>query len=403
MEKPKLIRITTVPLSLDKLLSGQLNYMNSFYEVIAVSSEKEYLERVGEKEKVSTFHLEMSRKITPISDLLAVIKLCFFLRNEKPFIVHTHTPKAGIVGMLASKLAGVPNRFHTVAGLPLLETSGFKRKLLDFVEKLTYSCATKVYPNSHGLLAIITQNNYCSVDKLKVIANGSSNGIDSTYFNPELFSELQNTALKKLLNIEPEDFVFVFVGRLVADKGITEMVAAFEALRPFDKLRADGAQGDNFALNCKLLLVGDYESDLDPLSPETLAIIQNNKAIITVGFQSDVRPFLSIADALIFPSYREGFPNVVMQAGAMGLPSIVSNINGCNEIIVEGENGTIIPVKNTPAIIEKMELLMTDQSYFKKLKSNARQMIVSRYEQKVVWEAILVEYSGFSKGNQTEE
>lgn len=403
MEKPKLIRITTVPLSLDKLLSGQLNYMNSFYEVIAVSSEKEYLERVGEKEKVSTFHLEMSRKITPISDLLAVIKLYFFLRNEKPFIVHTHTPKAGIVGMLASKLAGVPNRFHTVAGLPLLETSGFKRKLLDFVEKLTYSCATKVYPNSHGLLAIITQNNYCSVDKLKVIANGSSNGIDSTYFNPELFSELQNTALKKLLNIEPEDFVFVFVGRLVADKGITEMVAAFEALRPFDKLRADGAQGDNFALNCKLLLVGDYESDLDPLSPETLAIIQNNKAIITVGFQSDVRPFLSIADALIFPSYREGFPNVVMQAGAMGLPSIVSNINGCNEIIVEGENGTIIPVKNTPAIIEKMELLMTDQSYFKKLKSNARQMIVSRYEQKVVWEAILVEYSGFSKGNQTEE
>ena len=403
MEKPKLIRIATVPLSLDKLLSGQLNYMNSYYEVIAVSSEKEYLERVGKKEKVSTFHLEMSRKITPISDFIAVIKLFFFLRKEKPSIVHTHTPKAGIVGMLASKLAGVPNRFHTVAGLPLLETSGFKRKLLDFVEKLTYSCATKVYPNSHGLLAIITQNNYCSVDKLKVIANGSSNGIDSTYFNPELFSELQNTALKKLLNIEPEDFVFVFVGRLVADKGITEMVAAFEALRPFDKLRADGAQGDNFALNCKLLLVGDYESDLDPLSPETLAIIQNNKAIITVGFQSDVRPFLSIADALIFPSYREGFPNVVMQAGAMGLPSIVSNINGCNEIIVEGENGTIIPVKNTPAIIEKMELLMTDQSYFKKLKSNARQMIVSRYEQKVVWEAILVEYSGFSKGNQTEE
>ena len=403
MEKPKLIRITTVPLSLDKLLSGQLNHMNSFYEVIAVSSEKEYLERVGKKEKVQTFHLEMSRKITPIQDFLAVIKLYRFLKGNKPSIVHTHTPKAGIVGMLASKLAGVPNRFHTVAGLPLLETSGFKRKLLDFVEKLTYSCATKVYPNSHGLLAIITQNNYCSVDKLKVIANGSSNGIDSTYFNPELFSELQNTALKKLLNIEPEDFVFVFVGRLVADKGITEMVAAFEALRPFDKLRADGAQGDNFALNCKLLLVGDYESDLDPLSPETLAIIQNNKAIITVGFQSDVRPFLSIADALIFPSYREGFPNVVMQAGAMGLPSIVSNINGCNEIIVEGENGTIIPVKNTPAIIEKMELLMTDQSYFKKLKSNARQMIVSRYEQKVVWEAILVEYSGFSKGNQTEE
>ena len=384
MEKPKLIRIATVPLSLDKLLSGQLNYMNSYYEVIAVSSEKEYLERVGKKEKVQTFHLEMSRKITPIQDFLAVIKLYRFLKGNKPSIVHTHTPKAGIVGMLASKLAGVPNRFHTVAGLPLLETSGFKRKLLDFVEKLTYGCATKVYPNSYGLLDIITKNEYCPVTKLKVIANGSSNGIDSTYFNPELFSELQNTALKKLLNIEPEDFVFVFVGRLVADKGITEMVTAFEALRQ--------AQGDNFALNCKLLLVGDYESDLDPLLPKTLEAIKKDKAIVSVGFQSDVRPYFAIGHALIFPSYREGFPNVVMQAGAMGLPAIVSDINGCNEIIVEGKNGTIIPVKDTAAIIKKMELLMTDENYFKKLKSNAREMILSRYEQKVVWEAILQEY-----------
>jgi glycosyltransferase involved in cell wall biosynthesis len=394
MTKPKLIRITTVPLSLDKLLTGQLRFMNSFYEVIAVSSEKEYLERVGKREKVNTFHLEMSRKITPISDFIAVIKLFFFLRKEKPLIVHTHTPKAGVVGMLASKLAGVPHRFHTVAGLPLLETKGFKRKLLDFVEKLTYSCATKVYPNSHGLLDIIIKNDYCPVTKLKVIANGSSNGIDTEHFNPNLFSATQNLELKKELGLATSDFVFVFVGRLVADKGINEVVAAFEALRQ--------AQGDNSALHCKLLLVGDYEADLDPLLPETLAAIQNNSAIITVGFQSDVRPYLAISDALVFPSYREGFPNVVMQAGAMGLPTIVSNINGCNEIIIEGENGTIIPVKNTPAIIDKMELLMTDKSFFQKLQSNARPMIVTRYEQKLVWEAILMGYSGFSRDSQSE-
>ena len=379
MKKQKLIRVTTVPLSLDKLLSGQLQFMNAHYEVIAVSSEKDYLERVGKKEKVRTFHLEMSRKITPISDLLAVVKLYFFLRKEKPFIVHTHTPKAGIVGMLASKLARVPHRLHTVAGLPLLEARGLKRKILDFVEKLTYSCATKVYPNSYGLLDIIKNNNYCPVTKLKVIANGSSNGIDTEYFNPNFFSATQNLELKKKLGISTSDFVFVFVGRLVADKGINEMVAAFKVVN------------EKYS-NSKLLLVGDYENDLDPLQPLTLDQIQTNDAIITVGFQSDVRPYLSITDALIFPSYREGFPNVVMQAGAMGLPSIVSNINGCNEIIVEGENGTIIPVKSTSAIIEKMESLMTDENYFKKLKSNAREMIVSRYEQKVVWKAILQEY-----------
>ena len=379
MKKQKLIRVTTVPLSLDKLLSGQLQFMNAHYEVIAVSSEKDYLERVGKKEKVRTFHLEMSRKITPISDLLAVVKLYFFLRKEKPFIVHTHTPKAGIVGMLASKLARVPHRLHTVAGLPLLEARGLKRKILDFVEKLTYSCATKVYPNSYGLLDIIKINNYCPVTKLKVIANGSSNGIDTEYFNPNFFSVTQNLELKKKLGISTSDFVFVFVGRLVADKGINEMVAAFKVVN------------EKYS-NSKLLLVGDYESDLDPLQSLTLDQIQTIDAIITVGFQSDVRPYLSITDALIFPSYREGFPNVVMQSGAMNLPAIVSNINGCNEIIVEGENGTIIPVKDTSAIIEKMESLMTDENYFKKIKSNAREMIVSRYEQKVVWEAILQEY-----------
>ncbi|WP_293892601.1 glycosyltransferase family 4 protein [Flavobacterium sp.] len=379
MKNQKLFRITTVPLSLDKLLSGQLHFMSSYYDVTAVSSEKEYLEKIGKREKVSTFHLEMSRKITPIQDFLAVIKLYRFLKVNKPLIVHTHTPKAGIVGMLASKMAGVPHRLHTVAGLPLLETKGLKRKLLDFVEKLTYSCATKVYPNSHGLLDIIAKNSYCSVTKLKVIANGSSNGIDTKYFNSNLFYETPNLELKKELALTTSDFVFIFIGRLVTDKGINEIVAAFKVVNVKYP-------------NAKLLLVGDYESDLDPLLPLTLLQIQTNDAIITVGFQSDVRPYLSMADALIFPSYREGFPNAVMQAGAMGLPAIVSNINGCNEIIVEGENGTIIQVKNTSAIIEKMELLMTDENYFKKIKSNAREMIVSRYEQKLVWEAILQEY-----------
>ena len=384
MTKPKLIRITTVPLSLDKLLDGQLRFMNSFYSVIAVSSDKEYLEKVGDKEGIDTFHLEMTRKITPVHDFLAVVKLYRFLRKEKPLIVHTHTPKAGIVGMLAARLASVPHRLHTVAGLPLLETTGFKRKILDFVEKLTYSCATKVYPNSHGLLDIIIKNNYCQDKKLKVIASGSSNGIDTDYFDPELLTQSQKATLRKQLNIAPEDFVFVFVGRLVGDKGINEMVAAFVSLSQ--------AQGDNRNTKVKLLLVGDYETDLDPVLPLTLALINSNESIITVGFQADVRPYLAASNCLVFPSYREGFPNVVMQAGAMGLPSIVSDINGCNEIIVEGENGTIIPVKNREPLLEKMTRIVTDKEYFMKLQSHAREMIVSRYEQQVVWKAIRKEY-----------
>jgi glycosyltransferase involved in cell wall biosynthesis len=379
MNKPKLIRITTVPISLDKLLSGQLNFMQTNFEVVAVSSEKEYLERVGLKENVRTFHLEMSRKITPINDLIAVVRLFFFLLREKPAIVHTHTPKAGIVGMLASFLARVPCRLHTIAGLPLLEEKGLKRKVLNFVEKLTYACATKIYPNSFGLKDIILEQKFCNANKIKVIVNGSTNGIDTSFFSPSLIKLEEMQQLKLDLNIAEDDFVFVFVGRLVKDKGINELVTAFEDLHKLNS-------------KAKLLLVGDYESDLDPLFPEVLNSIKQNPAIISVGFQYDVRPYFSIADVLVFPSYREGFPNVVMQAGAMGLPSIVSDINGCNEIIENNSNGFIIPVKDSKAVFEKMKLYLYDDSIYTFHKSMARDKIESRYQQSLVWEAILLEY-----------
>jgi glycosyltransferase involved in cell wall biosynthesis len=379
MNKQKLIRITTVPISLDKLLGGQLGFMNSFYKVIAVSSENEYLEAIGEKEGVDTFHLEMTRKITPVQDLLAVWKLYRFLKKEKPFIVHTHTPKAGIVGMLAAKLAGIPNRLHTVAGLPLLESVGLKRKVLDFVERLTYACATKVYPNSKGLLEIIKENRYCDSNKLKVLANGSSNGINTEKFSPNAIAESDKIELRKKLHISENEFVFIFVGRIVADKGINELISAFD---DFSKSNPQ----------TKLILVGPFEEELDPLSETTLNIIKCNKAIVSVGYQQEVRDYFSIANALVFPSYREGFPNVVMQAAAMGLPCIVSNINGCNEIVQEGFNGLIIPVKNKNAILEAMQCLYADTNLYVTLKNNARQSIVTRYEQKVVWEALLCEY-----------
>jgi glycosyltransferase involved in cell wall biosynthesis len=377
--KPKLIRITTVPLSLDKLLEGQLRFMQEQYDVIAVSSEKEYLEKVGAREGVATHHLEMTRKITPLHDLMAVIKLTLFLLKTKPEIVHSHTPKAGIVGMMAAFLARVPHRFHTVAGLPLLEETGNKRKVLDFVEKMTYRFATKVYPNSKGLYDIILKNKYCVPQKLTVLANGSTNGINTTFFSNSHFSFSQKEELRNQLGIEQDDFVFVFVGRLVTDKGINEMVAAFRKL----KINHPTA---------KLILVGPLESELDPLLPTTLEAIENVKEIISVGYQQDVRLYFSISNCLVFPSYREGFPNVVMQAGAMELPSIVTDINGCNEIIVSKENGLIIPVKDEKILLDVMTAVMEDTTLYQHLQSSARLMIVNRYEQNVVWRALLEEY-----------
>ena len=377
--KKKLVRITTVPISLEKLLEDQLRFINKYYDVTAVSSDEPNLRRIGMLQGVSVFNVEMTRRITPLQDLKAVWKLYNYFRNEKPFIVHTHTPKAGTVGMLAAKLAGVPNRLHTIAGLPLIEAKGLKRKLLNFVEKLTYSAATTIYPNSHGLKEIIIQEKFCKPEKLKVIGNGSSNGINTNHFDPNHFSDAEKGFLKSKLGIKSEDFVFIFVGRLVGDKGINEMIAAFQKL-------------NDIKMSVKLVLVGAQEDDLDPLQPETLHQINTNPNIIAAGHQNDVRIYFAMADVLVFPSYREGFPNVVMQAGAMGLPCIVTNINGCNEIIEANINGLIIPVKQESAIFDAMNEMLTDPIKYSVLKKNARPMILSRYEQEVVWAAILKEY-----------
>jgi glycosyltransferase involved in cell wall biosynthesis len=230
------------------------------------------------------------------------------------------------------------------------------------------------------LYDFIVANNFTKQRKLKIINNGSSNGINTKHFSPDQVSKSQIQTLKTTLGIQDDDFVFVFVGRLVGDKGVNELVQAFKKI--IEKKS-----------NVKLLLVGMFESDLDPLDQSTQEEINNNKNILFVGYQNDIIPYLAVSKALVLASYREGFPNVVLQAGAMGLPSIVTNINGCNEIIIEEKNGIIIPVKNSEAIENAVLKMMQQKDFFTALQSNARQMITSRYEQKAMWEAILEEYN----------
>jgi len=375
----KLVRVTTIPLSLEKLLEGQLTFMNNHFEVIAVAAEKERLDKYGRDNKVATFWVELTRAITPLADVKAVFKLARYLKEEKPLIIHSHTPKAGLISMLAGSIAGVPIRLHTVAGLPLLEVQGFKRIILDVVEKLTYRLAHRVYPNSFELQKLILQLGYADKSKLKVLGRGSSNGIDTSYFNPDLYSSLDRQGLRNEYGIPLNDLTFVFVGRLVKEKGIEELVHAFLEINAKHS-------------NTSLLLVGPLEQELDPLSNSVLEEIKSNLKIFTTGYQVDVRPFFAMADVLTFPSYREGFPNVVLQAGAMSLPAIVSNINGCNEIIQNGTNGLIIPVKSREALKNAMRRLLDDKVLRNQLTVNSRQIIQNKYERSYFWQILLKEY-----------
>ena len=375
----KLIRITTVPSSLRTLLRGQHRFMSNHYKVLGVSSAGDALQEVHQNEGIETHVIEMTRTITPLKDLKATYRLYKFFKKEQPFIVHTHTPKAGTLGMLAAKLAGVPHRLHTIAGLPLLEVTGAKRKLLDAVEKFTYSCATQILPNSYGLEHIILEHNYTKASKLKVIGKGSSNGIDTKHYDSALVSIDQREALKHELQIKNDDTVFIFIGRIVKDKGINELVQAFNEVSKANP-------------NTKLLLVGPRENHLDPLFPDTEAIILENNNILAVGVQKDIRPYVAISHALTFPSYREGFPNVVLQASCMELPCIVSNINGCNEIIEHEVNGLIIPVKNVQALVKAMQFMIDQPDKRNAMIKHSRTRIIERYQQEYVWNELLKTY-----------
>lgn len=381
--KRKIIRTATVPISLDILLKGQLQFLNETYEVIAVSGENENLKNVKEREGVRTEAIEMQRNISPLKDLISLYNLFVFFKKEKPQIVHSITPKAGLLSMVAAYFAGVPIRIHTFTGLIFPTRTGFMQKILIFMDKIVCRFATTIYPEGQGVKEDL-QKYGITKKPLKIILNGNVNGIDIDYFNPETVSEETKSKLRQKLGISPNDFVFVFIGRLVADKGINEAIMAFKRFKN-DEI--------------KFLLVGPYEEN-DPLFETTLAEISSNRNIITVGFQQDVRTYFGISDVLVFPSYREGFPNVVMQAGAMNLPLIVTDINGSREIIHEGKNGTILPVKNENALFLAMKKIYEDQNYREELQKNSRHMIVSRYQQNKVWQAIQGEYDQLLKATK---
>lgn len=385
----KIIRTATVALSLEVLLQGQLNYLNQTLEVIALSGDDIHLNNVRKNENVKTISVKMERSISLFADLNSLISLYRIFKDEKPYIVHSITPKAGLLSMVAAKLAGVPIRIHTFTGLIFPTNTGLMKRLLIKMDQILCWAATNIYPEGEGVKQDLI--NYKITKKpLKVLANGNVNGIETQYFNPMLFDATRNT-LRQDLNISQDSFVFIFVGRLVGDKGINELVEAFGGLENIEK-RTENIEKREKNKAQKLLLVGPLETELDPLKAETLQAIEDNPNIISVGYQNDVRPYFATADALVFPSYREGFPNVVMQAGAMGLPSIVTDINGCNEIIIPDVNGLIIPPKNTEALLDAMKLVVNDNRLYQHLRANARSQITARYERQEVWDALLNEY-----------
>lgn len=377
---PKLIRITTAPISLKVLLAGQMRYMNeNGFDVVMVSSDGPQLKDVLNNEHCRHEIIPMTRKITPFADVRCLWLLYRFFKKEKPDIVHSHTPKAGLLAMIAAKMAGVKIRIHTIAGLRFMTSRGMTRKVLVFMEKMTGRAATHVWPNSFSLLNYIQTNKLVSTSKLEVISQGSSNGINLKRFSASALQEEKMDEIKKLIRYDEQLIYFLSVGRIVHDKGMDELLNAFIHIYKKNE-------------KARLVLVGAFEDELDPVSDEARHILHTHPGVIQAGWNDAVEYFMHISFALVHPSHREGFPNVLLQAGAMLCPIVCSLIEGNVDIVAHEKTGLLFEVRNEKELQEKLEYALANPALMKQYAANLRQKIEQYFDQPIIHRELRKKY-----------
>ena len=407
IQRKKLIRVTTADISLNSLLKGQLKFLNQYFEVVGVAKDTGVLKEVSEREGIRVVDAPLERPISLVKDIKGLWFLYRLFRKEKPWCVHANTPKGSLLAMIAAWFACVPHRVYTVTGLRYQGAHGMLRTILKTMERLSCLFATNVIPEGQGVLQCLKRDNITK-KSLQVIHYGNINGKDTEFFSRDNTIQtaslkqadkqisLRNLSEKEVRNIvrsglgfSNNDFIYIFIGRLVNDKGLGELADAIRKL-------------ENENLEIKLLLIGEIDGEDDALAKDKFNYLMQSKNVKYIGVQSDIRPYLMASDVLVFPSYREGFPNVPLEAGALGLPAIVTNINGSNEIIEDGVNGKIIqaPLDNKGTRVNDITIeLYTMMKWFyyhpeevKRMGENARPIICERYEQHNVWKALLEYY-----------
>ena len=368
----KIIRASTIPLSLNIFCRDTLREMSKLYDVVALSSSGDLLDEVEQREGVRAIRIEMERRISPIKDLVSLFKIIKVFRKEKPYIVHSMTPKAGLLCMMAAWLTRVPLRIHTFTGLVFPSTTGIKRQILMLTDRITCLCATHVIPEGEGVKNDL-QDNHITKKPMQVLGYGNVRGVDMNYYSrrPDVVDFANKLRDESLTT-------FLFVGRIGKDKGLEELCIAFNNLWKERKY-------------VRLWIVGMDDSLVDPITNETRNLMENHERIEAVGMKRDTEllAYYAAADCFVLPSYREGFPNTVLEAGAMDLPSIVTDINGSREIIVEGENGIIIPTHDTNALYKAMKAMVDNPLQRKAMASKARDLVSTRFEQGYVQQCLL--------------
>lgn len=374
MKPKKFFLMTTIPITLN-FFKDQVRELSKDFEMTLVSSPENLLSEIARRENVKYQAIAMKRDISLKDDITSFLKILYLFAKKRPDIIHCNTPKASLLGLTTGYLTRVPTRIYYIHGLRYEGATGKKQQLLINLEKINCFCATDIIAVSHGVKQKVEQK--LTRKPVTVIHYGSANGLVIEEFSNDNYN---TKVIREEYGINENDFVFGFVGRLVKDKGIEELVQAFNQLEQ---------------KNIKLLLVGNYEPELDPLSQEAFQTIKNNPNIIEVGFQKDVKKFLSIMNLFVSPSYREGFGVAVLEANLMQVPVLVSDITGHSEIVREGKNGFFVKSKNILDLQEKMSYLITRKEQLNQIRPACREEVIKKFNHNDVLQQALLFYSQF--------
>lgn len=374
-----LVHITTVPQTF-AFLRGQVGYMSSHgFHIEAISSSGEYAAVFAAEEGIRVHAVEMKREVTPCRDLLVLWRIFRVLRGLRPVIVHAHTPKGGLLGMISAWLAGVPIRFYHIRGLPFATATGGQKFLLRWTERVACALAHRVLAVSHSMRRIAIQEGLCPSHKIAVPLAGSGNGVDAEVrFNPDRLEPTARLETRRAWNIPEEATVVGFAGRLVRDKGIVELAEAWRQLR------------EEYP-DLHLLLVGPFEPR-DPVPPETVALLQSDPRIHLTGQDRNTPPLYSAMDIVALPSYREGFPNVPLEASAMNLPVVASRIPGCTDAIIDGKTGTLVMTGDVEVLTQALRNYIDDVTLRRRHGEAGRERVLREFRPELVWRAVYEEY-----------
>lgn len=375
----RLVHITTSPMAL-RFLRGQPAFLREQgFEVSAISSPGEGLDAFAASDHVATVAIEMSRRITPHRDMVALWWLTRELRRQRPAIVHAHTPKGGLLGMLGALLARVPVRIYHMRGLPYMAATGWRRRLLMATERVSCRLAHRVICVSHSLREVAIRDGICPPDKITVLAGGSGQGVDATQrFDPNRFSNDDRVERRRELGIPEAARVIGFVGRIVRDKGIHELAAAWRELR--------GRFPD-----AHLALVGPVEPQ-DPVDPQVLESLRGDPRVHVIGWADDTSELYAVFDLVVLPTYREGFPNVPLEAAAMALPVVATAIPGCIDAVQDGITGSLVPPRDADALAAAIATYLADAGLRTRHGLAGREWVLREFRREVIWEALWKEY-----------